>query len=210
MTEIEKNLETLAERINAEHRACEEAATTALSHAMNAGDLLAGAKARLPHGGFGAWLEENFAGSGRTARAYMLVARHRDELEAKRQTSATLSIDGALKALSAPADAPRRRSPAALAELEAELGSALSAARAGALAMAEGLHEIHRLRGWASLGYGSFAEYVAEELAARPFPIPCAVIADDAGEPLPLFAMAENINAWGVARVVDPLLREDV
>ncbi len=71
MTEIEKNLETLAERINAEHRACEEAATTALSHAMNAGDLLAGAKARLPHGGFGAWLEENFAGSGRTARAYM-------------------------------------------------------------------------------------------------------------------------------------------
>ncbi len=207
MTEIEKNLETLAERINAEHRACEEAATTALSHAMNAGDLLAGAKARLPHGGFGAWLEENFAGSGRTARAYMRVARHRGELEAKRQTSATLSIDGALKGLGAPADAPRRGSPATLAELEAELGSALSVARAGALAMAEGLHEIHRLRGWAHAGYDSFAEYVT---GSDWIPIPYAVIADDAGEPLPLFAMAENINAWGVAREVDPLLREDV
>ncbi len=121
-----------------------------------------------------------------------------------------MSIDGALKALGAPADAPRRRSPAALAELEAELGAELSVARAGALAMAEGLHEIHRLRGWASLGYDSFAEYVAEEFAARPFPIPCAVITDDAGEPLPLFAMAENISAWYIAREVDPLLREDV
>ncbi len=205
----ELELGSLAEKANAEHRACEEAATTALSHAMNAGDLLTGAKARLPHGEFGAWLEENFAGSGRTARAYMRVARHRDELEAQRQTSATLSLDGALKALSAPVDAPRRGSPATLEEREAELGAALSEARARALGMAEGLHEIHRGRGWASLGYDSFAEYVTEEFAARPLPIPREVIADDAGEPLPLFAMAEAINAWSVARVVDPLLRED-
>jgi len=207
LTEIEKNLETLAERINAEHQACEEAATTALSHAMNAGDLLTGAKAQLPHGGFGAWLEENFAGSGRTARAYMRVARHRDELEAQRQRSATLSLDGALKALSTPVDAPRRASPATLADLEAELEAELSEARAGALRMAEGLHEIHRLRGWAHAGYDSFAEYVT---GLAWFPIPYEVIADDAGEPRPLFAMAENISAWYIAREVDPLLREDV
>ena len=203
----ELELGSLAEKANAEHRACEEAATTALSHAMNAGDLLAGAKARLPHGGFGAWLEENFAGSGRTARAYMRVARHRDELEAQRQSSATLSLDGALNALSTPVDTPRRASPATLAELEAELEAELSVARAGALRMAESLHEIHRLRGWAHAGYDSFAEYVT---GLDWIPIPCEVIADDAGEPLPLFAMAENINAWSVAREVDPLLREDV
>jgi hypothetical protein len=204
----ELELGSLAEKANAEHRACEEAATTALSHAMNAGDLLTGAKVQLPHGGFGAWLEENFAGSGRTARAYMRVARHRDELEAQRQRSATLSLDGALKALSseATADAPRRGSPATLEEQEAELGGALSEARAAALGVAEGLHEIYRGGGWVSLGYDSFAEYVTGEFAA----IPYEVIADAAGEPLPLFAMAENINAWGTARVVDPLLREDV
>ncbi len=205
----ELELGSLAEKANAEHRACEEAATTALSHAMNAGDLLTGAKARLPHGAFGAWLEANFAGSGRTARAYMRVARHRDELEAQRQRSATLSLDGALRALSAPVDAPRRGSPATLAELEAELDAELSRGRAAALGMAESLHEIHRGRKWASLGYGGFAEYFTKKLAARPLPIPYAVIADDAGEPLPLFAMAENINAWSVAREVDPLLRED-
>jgi len=202
----ELELGSLAEQINAEHRACEEAATTALSHAMNAGDLLTGAKARLPHGGFVAWLEENFAGSGRTARAYMRVARHRDELEAQRQSSATLSLDGALNALSTPVDTPRRASPATLAELEAEL----SVARAGALRMAESLHEIHRLRGRlrgrAHAGYDSFAEYVTGE---DRIPIPCEVIADDAGDPLPLFAMAENISAWCIAREVDPLLRED-
>jgi hypothetical protein len=60
---------------------------------------------RLPkpaHGEFGPWLKENFAGSDRTARAYMRFHAHREELQAKRQSSAVLSIDGALKALSVP------------------------------------------------------------------------------------------------------------
>ena len=108
MADIEKNLGGLAERINAEHRACETAVNSALTHAMNAGGMLSEAKASLPHGAFGPWLEENFAGSDRTARAYMRVHAHRDELEEKRQSSATLSLDGALKALSAPKDASGR------------------------------------------------------------------------------------------------------
>jgi hypothetical protein len=123
MTEIEKSLGTLADRINVKHRACETAANAALEHAMSAGDLLSEAKTKLPHGEFGAWIEENFAGSARTARAYMRVASHRDELEAKRQSSATLSLDGALKALSAP------KSPPTLAELEARAESTLQEAQ---------------------------------------------------------------------------------
>ena len=106
MSEVEKSLGNLAEEINAEHRACETAANTALSHAMSAGELMTEAKEQLPYGAFGPWLAENFAGSGRTARAYMRVYSRREELEAKRQSSATLSLDGALRALSTPKDAP--------------------------------------------------------------------------------------------------------
>lgn len=96
------DLTTLADKVNAEHRACEQAAGAALGHAINAGELLTEVKAGLPHGSFGAWLQKNFAGSDRTARAYMRVYANREELEAKRQSSATLSLDGALKELSTP------------------------------------------------------------------------------------------------------------
>ena len=101
MSEIEK-LDTLAARINEEHRACETALKAGLGHALKAGELLVDAKKGVPHGSWNAWLQENFEGSDRTARAYMRVYSHREELEAKRQSSAVLSLDGALKALSTP------------------------------------------------------------------------------------------------------------
>jgi hypothetical protein len=101
MTEIQK-LENLKEKINTHHQACEQAVGAALGHAMDAGDLLSEVKASLSHGEFGPWLEKNFAGSDRTARAYMRVARHRKEIEAKMAGSAILSIDGALKEIAAP------------------------------------------------------------------------------------------------------------
>jgi Protein of unknown function (DUF3102) len=210
LSEIEKSkLTELAERINAEHRACETAVNSALTHAMNAGELLSEAKASLPHGEFGPWLKENFAGSDRTARAYMRVYAHREELEAKRQSSATLSLDGALRALSAPKDAPRPERPTTLEEMEARAEDALSQSRSACLGIAESLDAIRRGRGYEHLGYASFADYVTGEFAGRePYPIPYAVISDEAGEPLPVFAMAENIHAWGIARVMEPLLRE--
>ncbi len=88
--------------INAEHDLCCRAAADALQHAMRCGDLLIAAKAAMPHGSWGGWLAAHFAGSDRTARAYMRLADHRDEIEAKRQTSADLSIDGALRLLAPP------------------------------------------------------------------------------------------------------------
>lgn len=110
MSEVERyegpgqaaNLDTLAARINAEHRACTLAVADALKHALNAGDLLLRAKAEQQHGTWGAWLEANFEGSVRTAQVYMRLARDRFLLEAKTQGSAHLSIAGALQALVGP------------------------------------------------------------------------------------------------------------
>jgi hypothetical protein len=68
---------------------------------------------------------------------------------------------------------------------------------------------IRRGRGWVHAGYASFEDYVTGEFAARePFPIPYAVISNEAGEPLSVFEMAESIHAWGAARTTEPLLRE--
>ncbi len=95
--------EDLAARINAEHRAVERAALTALEHALAAGDLLIRAKAGVKHGAWRAWVESNCACSFRTSQVYARLASRRAEVEAaKAQSPAHLSIDGALRALAAP------------------------------------------------------------------------------------------------------------
>jgi hypothetical protein len=211
MAELE-HLDGLAKRINEEHRRCEGAVNTALKHAMNAGDLLLEAKLGAPHGTWQGWLEDHFDGSVRTAQAYMRVASRRDEVEAaKTQSSAPLSLDGALKALSTPKDVPQPGRPATLEEMEARAEDALSEVRVAALSIAENLDAIRRGRGYEHRGYASFADYVTGEFATRtaPFPIPYEVISDEVGEPLPVFAMAESIHAWGAARAMAHLLREE-
>jgi hypothetical protein len=93
-------LPTLADRINAEHRAVQGAVKSALEHAMNAGSLLREARAECPYGTWQAWVDDNFDGSLRTAQIYMYLSRHREEVgEAKAQSSACLSISGALHKL---------------------------------------------------------------------------------------------------------------
>jgi Protein of unknown function (DUF3102) len=207
LAELER-LDGLAKRINEEHRRCEGAVDAALEHAMNAGDLLIEAKGNAPHGTWQGWLADHFDGSETTAQAYMRVASRRSEVEAaKTQSSAPLSLDGALRALSAPRDAPRPERQAMLEEMEARAEDALSETRAAALGIAENLDAIRRGRGWVHAGYASFEDYVTETFASRvSFPIPYAVISDEAGESLPVFAMAENIHAWGMARTMAPLL----
>jgi len=101
------DLTTLADKVNAEHRACEKAVGAALGHAINAGELLTEAKAGVQHGSWGTWLAEKFEGSERTAQAYMKVYRRRDEI---RNGAADLSLRGALKELEAkPTDEPTRK-----------------------------------------------------------------------------------------------------
>jgi hypothetical protein len=58
MGELDK-LGGLAKQINEEHRRCEEAVTAALDHALRAGDLLAEAKGKCPHGAWQTWLVES-------------------------------------------------------------------------------------------------------------------------------------------------------
>jgi len=99
LTEIEESLGKLADEINTEHRRCEEAVSSALEHAIRAGELLAQAKESVPHGSWGTWLAEHFEGSERTAQAYTRLYRRRDEI---RSTVADLSVRGALAVLAAP------------------------------------------------------------------------------------------------------------
>ena len=61
-------LDDLAKRANEEHEACGTAMRSAVEHAVPACELLIEAKAGLPHGEWGVWLEANCTFSDRTAR----------------------------------------------------------------------------------------------------------------------------------------------
>ncbi len=66
----------IRERINAEHRACELAARSAVEHAVRCGELLLEAREELvPTGEWEAWLRENFDGSLVQAWRYQRLAR---------------------------------------------------------------------------------------------------------------------------------------
>lgn len=94
------NLVALAGRINAEYDAAASSAKTALAHAAACGAMLTEAKAEVPHGQWGDWLEANFRGSDRTAREWMRLAQGMPAL--KTAESADLSIRGALELLAEP------------------------------------------------------------------------------------------------------------
>ncbi len=97
------DLDALAARINAEHRACEQAAMTTVQHAITAGALLVEAKDALPHGGWLPWLTEHFDGSQRTAQAYMRIARELPQLDGpEAQRVADLPLRDALRELAEP------------------------------------------------------------------------------------------------------------
>ena len=98
----EANLADLAEEINSEHRAFLGSLSKTAEHGIRAGELLAEAKNQYKHGEWLPWLRANFDGSERSAQVYMQMFRNRDEIRAKTQGSADLSIAGALKEISAP------------------------------------------------------------------------------------------------------------
>ena len=90
----------LADRINALHHEVEQYKTQMLLEARAAGKLLLEAKDTVKHGEWLDWLEANFEGSGRTARAYMRIAAHWEKIGFKMaEGSANISIAEALKLL---------------------------------------------------------------------------------------------------------------
>jgi Protein of unknown function (DUF3102) len=100
LIKTDTKLSDLAGQANAEHANAQRSARQAVAHAVNAGKFLLQAKSLLPHGNWSQWLTDNFAASGRTARAYMLLAKRLPELnESKRQRVANLPLRLALDAL---------------------------------------------------------------------------------------------------------------
>jgi len=104
MSKKPTNLPSLAKKANEEHEAALGCAHAALDHAMEAGRLLAEAKAQVAHGEWLPWIEEHFSGSARTARAYMRLNENRAEVEANRQRVANLGVRDALAYLAEPAE----------------------------------------------------------------------------------------------------------
>jgi len=143
-------LESLAEKINAEHRACVTAQRSAVAHAIEAGRLLEEAKEGLPPSTtWEQWLEDNFEASARTDRVYRQLYREQQKLKQNGgSTAATLSLRQALKALAEPKPSPRplwvpeapegaQPDPQALKGLEAEEEAAQAWKRHNQAALAE-------------------------------------------------------------------------
>jgi len=95
-TDLSTTLDGLAAKIEHHHRAARRALEEAVSHAIEAGDALAEAKALLRHGEWGAWVDEHFSGSRRTAQLYVRFARHREYAQA----IAHLGVAGVDRAIS--------------------------------------------------------------------------------------------------------------
>lgn len=119
----------LAVDIEHEHEQAQEAFASAVEHAVRCGELLLEAKAEVGHGEWGAWVDEHFPASRRSAQGYMRLARHGVEAQAL----AHLGIEGALRELAAPAPDREPLSSeerARLAELEATIEQGRAKTRA--------------------------------------------------------------------------------
>lgn len=98
-----------ARRINELTARAEQHARGAFEAALEAGAILATVKTRLEHGQFESWITEHCTIAPRTARAYMRLARHYEELsEAERQRVAGLPLRDAIHAISTAPEAPQR------------------------------------------------------------------------------------------------------
>jgi len=114
-------LPELADNINAEHRQAEAAINNGLQHALKAGQLLLAAKSHIEHGQWIPWLKKNFQGSGRTARAYTLLAKRWPAADGKLATrDATLSYRKAVRLLTASKAAPQDEAPLTIEALASE------------------------------------------------------------------------------------------
>jgi len=88
-------LTDLANRIKTAHADVRNAAKNIIRRAIDAGVALIEAKARVPHGEFLQWVEENCGFSERTAHNYMLIGANRDKL--KSAIDADLTLNQALR-----------------------------------------------------------------------------------------------------------------
>lgn len=98
-----------ATKINAATQAAEASAKSALTHALTAGRLLIEAKAAVDHGSWEKWVIDNCTVAPRTGRAYMKLAESYPKLgEPYRQRVADMPLRDAIRAISIPAEGPKR------------------------------------------------------------------------------------------------------
>ena len=100
-------LDDLAIIINKAHDQVEQAFSSAMNHALVAGDHLLEVKRQVNHGEFNTWIKGNCEFSDRMARAYMRVAEQFPKLpEEERQRVADMSLRGVLKLFACPGNKP--------------------------------------------------------------------------------------------------------
>lgn len=93
-------LDLLVAQINLAHAEASAYAGKAIARALEAGDLLIQAKARVQHGEWQSWLREHCPSiAPRTVQNYMRIAR---ELPVEKRIDAHLTVNGALKMLAGP------------------------------------------------------------------------------------------------------------
>jgi Zn-finger nucleic acid-binding protein len=91
-----------AAAINRLHDEVIGSVNTALARAIEAGGLLIDTKAELPHGEFTPWLRANCSFSVVTARRYMRLHEHREELRQER--SGVTGLTAAYRLLAGPSE----------------------------------------------------------------------------------------------------------
>lgn len=106
-------LTELADQIHVEMAAIERSDSSALAHAIRAGELLTQAKGRLTHGKWIPWMKENFPSDVRTGQRYMLLAANATHV------SHLGSVREALSVVSPPKSGPRPKLKLKLAPADA-------------------------------------------------------------------------------------------
>jgi hypothetical protein len=96
------DLDEFARVVRDEIQKARVAWANALAHAMNAGDALIAVQPKIAERGitWTKWLKENCYVAVSTAKLYMQLARHRDDIEAEIQSKGELSLRGARQLIS--------------------------------------------------------------------------------------------------------------
>jgi len=96
---VKSELGELAKQINEAHDQCNSAFKYTLNYAIHAGDCLNKAKAKVGHGNWLPWLENNTDVPQPTAWRYMELSKHKNWIIANYSSLNNLTMDGALKLL---------------------------------------------------------------------------------------------------------------
>ncbi|HVA48421.1 MAG TPA: DUF3102 domain-containing protein [Pirellulales bacterium] len=97
LSDREERLAQLAELANQAHDQMVACARQAVAHALAAGKALLEAKDLCDKGAWTKWLADHFRGSKRTARGYMRLATHWDQVGGDRQSVAGLNYTEATR-----------------------------------------------------------------------------------------------------------------